>query len=333
MLQRILAVLVSVLLLTGCGTTPTPTPTATPPAETKAGAAEPATKAWPRQVRDADNKMVEIKEKPQRIHTLSLGYDEITMRLVGPERFAAIGSVATSPVFSNIIPQANKVAVKVGRKSEDVIAAKPDLVLASPFANKDLVRQLKDTGLTVVVSNLQDSVDGHAENIRFLAHMFGEEEQGEALIREVETRLQRIHAVVGKKPAAEQPRVIRLTDKLNTGGKDTSIDGIIRRAGGINVAAEAGIERWQQITLEKVVELKPDVILVADGSSDKQGFGKELLSHPSLQSVPAVRNQRVYSLPDRFLSTLSHWNVRGVEELAKLLWPEDFKDVTFADFQ
>jgi len=332
MLKRLLVPVLLLLLLSGCAAQPAPAPAAQSDAP-KAQAVTPAAQSWPRQVKDAEGQLIEIKEKPVRIHTLSVGYDEITMRLVGPERFAAVGSVTVNPLYSNIAEQANQVARKVGRKSEDVIAARPDLVVASPFANKDLVSQLKEAGITVVVSNLQDSIEGHAANIRFLAHLYGDEEKGEALIKEIAERLSRLEAVVGPKPAAQRPRVISLSDKLNTPGQNTTLGGIIARAGGINVSAEAGLQGWQQITLEKVVELKPDVILVANAQPGQKDFGVELLGHPSLQNVPAIQNKRVYGMPTRLTSTLSHWNVRGAEELAKLLWPEDFKDVSFADFK
>lgn len=340
MFKRYLTLILAALLLAGCGGSQTSAPAAAQPQAAsapepapKAAAVEPAKQEWPRQVKDANGKMIEIKAKPMRIHTLSIGYDEITMRLVGPARFAAVGSVTVNPLYSNISEVAKQVSTKVGRKSEDVIAARPDLVVASPFANKDLVKQLTEAGITVVVSNLQDSMEGHAENIRLLAHLYGEEANGEALIKEVTERLNRLEAVVGKKAAQERPRVISLTDKLNTPGKNTTMDGIIRRAGGVNAAALAGLERWQQITLEKVVELKPDVILVGQAQAGKKDFGQELLAHPSLQTVPAIKNKRVYALPSRLTSTLSHWNIRGAEELAKLLWPQDFKDVQFADFK
>lgn len=335
--KRPLIALLALALLAGCsgqlrkGGVPTETVSADPAAKNAAAPTE--TKAWPRQVTDAEGKSIEIKEKPVRIHTLSIGYDEISFYLVGPERFAAVSTSTANPLYSNVAAEAEKVPTKVGRKSEDVLAARPDLVVASPFANKDLVQQLTEAGLSVVVSDLQDSLDGHASNIRFLAHLYGEEERGEALIVQVEERLDRLDAVVAEQPAEKRPRVIYLTEKLNTPGHNSTVDGIIRRAGGINVAAEAGIERWQQITLEKVVELRPDVILVAEAQAGQKDFGMELLAHPALKAVPAVVQQRVYGLPGRLTSTLSHYNVRGAEELAKLLWPDAFQGVTFAEFQ
>ena len=40
--------------------------------------------------------------RPQRIHTLSVGYDEITFRLVEPARIVAIGTSTANPDFSNV---------------------------------------------------------------------------------------------------------------------------------------------------------------------------------------------------------------------------------------
>lgn len=300
----------------------------------RAAVLNPEQKAWPREVRDAEGNVIAIPSQPQRIHTLSLGYDELSMALVGPEGFAAIGKVALNPMYGNIPDQAGLVARAIGRNAEEILAARPDLVVASPYSDKELVRQLRDAGLTVVVSDLNDSLEGHVNNIRFLAYLYGEEERGEALIREVEKRLQRLDALVAAELQAHaRPLVIQLSSRLNTPGNNTTMDGIIRRAGGANAAAEAGLEKWQQITLEKVVELKPDVIIFGDYDAAEKDFGAELLGHPSLQNVPAIVNQRVYQLPHRFISTLSHWNVRGAEELARLLWPEGLKGVTFEDYR
>jgi hypothetical protein len=35
----------------------------------------------------------------------------------------------------------------------------------------------------------------------------------------------------------------------------------------------------------------------------------------------------------RYFTTLSHWNVRGIEDLAAVLFPEQFTGVTFGGFE
>ena len=45
-----------------------------------------------------------------------------------------------------------------------------------------------------------------------------------------------------------------------------------------------------------------------------------------------MKNGEIYYVPPRYHTTLSHWNVRGIEDLAKLLFPSHFSDVAFEEF-
>ena len=51
-----------------------------------------------------------------------------------------------------------------------------------------------------------------------------------------------------------------------------------------------------------------------------------------LQDVGAIQNDEVHVVATRHFTTLSHWNVRGVETLAKMLHPDHFAEVEFEDF-
>lgn len=284
---------------------------------------------WPRTIVDAHGMSIELPAPPQRIHTLSLGFDEITLALVDPARVVAIGRVSTNPAFSNVAEQALQVGTIIERDAEQIRAAQPDLVVASAYAAVDLVAQLRTIGVPVIVTDLDDSIEMHAANIRFLARVYGAEAEAERLIEQIEARLAFINDVVGDIPYDQRPTVLRLTDRGHVAGADTTIGGIIEHAGGINAAAVAGLEGWQQLSLEKVLELRPDVIVITEYEDMNEDHGAEILRHPALQSVPAVAEGRVYALPEGYTSTLSHWNVRGVEELAKLLYPEALGDVSF----
>ena len=97
--------------------------------------------------------------------------------------------------------------------------------------------------------------------------------------------------------------------------------GIIRRAGGRNVAAESGISGTKQISLESIIAMNPDTIVIP-GSPEKDAKSfAQVTANPALAAVPAVVNKRIYGVTDTYLFTLSHWNVRAMEELVKLLYP------------
>src|SRR5690349_15153580 len=96
---------------------------------------------FPRTVRDRSGEVV-IPAQPRRIHTLSVGYDEITFRLVDLTRIVAIGNVTASPETSNVADIAPQIPNRVGRDAEQILALSPDLVVASPFSSPDLVKRL-----------------------------------------------------------------------------------------------------------------------------------------------------------------------------------------------
>ncbi len=346
--MRLAALLLS-LLLVACAPSGAPASAAPPtsPAQVaieptpsgpprQARVLDPSNHGWPRKVQGADSREVTIAQKPQRIHTLSLGADEITLRLTGSQRLAAITTFAADPNISNIV-QASATIKKIARDAEQILAVQPDLIVASPFSRRELLQQLIDAGIPVVVSDLQSAFGAYEEEIRFLAYLYGEEERGDALVREVRQRVSRIDSVVALKAQTQRPRVLILSGVSGGGafsvaGKSTTRDGIILRAGGINAAAEIGLEGAKQVNIETVVEMRPDVLIFNDVDVASPNIRNEVLANPVLQDLPAIKNNRVYTLPARYLDTLSYWNVRGMEELAKLLWPQEFAGVTFADF-
>ena len=63
-------------------------------------------------------------------------------------------------------------------------------------------------------------------------------------------------------------------------------------------------------------------------------FRDDLLNHPALaRRVRRSLRIQIHVVDRRLYTTLSHWNVRGIEETARLLYPDKFSDVTFEDFK
>lgn len=277
------------------------------------------TSGWPRRVEDV-NGVVTIPAKPSRIHTLSVGYDEITFRLVEPERIAAVGRSTANPEFSNVASQASTIRHQLGRNAEEIVSLQPDLVVASPFGNPDLLAHLRGAGITLVVADLVSSVDAHEENIRFLAYLYGEEARGEALIQEVRGRIERLERGVASVPPEGRPRVLVLVGP-SAAGAGTNEDGVLKLAGARNAAAEAGVVGNREISLEMIPVIDPDVIVVTEPDPARPTLGEPILRHPALQELRAIRENRIVRVKSSLVNTLSHWNVIGAEELARAFYP------------
>jgi iron complex transport system substrate-binding protein len=276
------------------------------------------TTGFPRTVQDASG-LVTIPAKPMRIHTLSVGYDEITFRLVDPSRIVAVGRSTANPDFSNVAELAGTIPNQVDREAERIVALKPDLVVASPFASPDLLAQLRNASVPLVVADLVSSANAHEENIRFLAYLYGEEAQGEALIQEVRQQLADLAQFVGSQAAEPRPNVL-LLEGTNAAGSGTNEDGVLRLAGARNAAAEAGLSGNKAISLEAIPVMDPDWIVLADPGLDRPSLGQQFLQSPALQDVRAIRTGRVIRIKQSLVNTLSQWNVVGATDLAHRLY-------------
>lgn len=277
---------------------------------------------FPRTVQDVNGR-VTIPARPVRIHTLSVGYDEITLRLVDPARVVAIGSVSANPDFSNVADVAAGIPNKVGRNAEQIVALNPDLVVSSPFASPDLLKQLRDAGVPLVIADLVSATDAHEENIRFLAYLYGEEDAGEALIREVALQVTALNARTSRTPREAWPRAVVLSggQTVNAAGSGTLEGGVLELAGARNAAAEAGISGNKDIALEALADIDPDYLVVAEANPDKPALLPRLRENPVVGRLRAMLANRVVVVKSSLITTLSYWNVKGAEQLAQAFRP------------
>ena len=307
-------------LLAGCSMQPA----AGPQTEAAAPAAveEPAdSQGFPRTITDGLGSEVTIPQKPQRIVSLTLATDEILLSLVATERVRAVTYLAGDSIWTNVSEIARQVEHTVQSDPEQIIALEPDLVLAATYNNPDHIKLLRDAGIPVVVVSLFDSVDQVADNIRYVAQLTGDEARAEELIAAMEERLAAIEAMAAK--AETKPRVLFYTAFGSSAGKGSTFSDIVQRAGGINLGDEALDGPFGEISLEKIVELNPDVIITDEFTPEDNAEWQENFSnHPALANVNAKKNGRIYTVPARHISTLSHYIVEGVYDVAKLLHPD-----------
>ena len=307
-------------LLAGCSMQPA----AGPQTEAAAPAAveEPAdSQGFPRTITDGLGSEVTIPQKPQRIVSLTLATDEILLSLVATERVRAVTYLAGDSIWTNVSETARQVEHTVQSDPEQIIALEPDLVLAATYNNPDHIKLLRDAGIPVVVVSLFDSVDQVADNIRYVAQLTGDEARAEELIAAMEERLAAIEAMAAK--AETKPRVLFYTAFGSSAGKGSTFSDIVQRAGGINLGDEALDGPFGEISLEKIVELNPDVIVTDEfAPEDNAEWQENFSNHPALANVNAKKNGRIYTVPARHISTLSHYIVEGVYDVAKLLHPD-----------
>ncbi|MCY3504645.1 MAG: ABC transporter substrate-binding protein [Chloroflexi bacterium] len=307
--------------------TPTPTPEPTPAPrslEGVRGIVDHTNTGWPREV-EGLNGIISIPAKPLRIITASVGHDEMALAIVPNERLVAVGGATKNETYSNIAHLVQEKA-EISRDPEVIIAQSPDVVVTSPFMAIEVVEALQRAGIPVIQTELEQGPEARINAILLMGYIFGEEERAWEFADEVQARYDALVAVTSVKDP--KPRVLALTqysDTLWVAGGSSTEGGVITAAGGLNAAEDAGITGNQTTSLEGVIAMAPDIIIipqpVAFGAEE---FRQSLLDHEALAELPAIKNGAVFVVESKHFTTLSYWNIRGAEDLARMLWPDDF---------
>lgn len=122
-----------------------------------------------------------VAQVPQRIMSLNICTDQLLLALVPERRIASVTFMAREQQPLRLWPMAARIPVNYG-SAEEVLAARPDLVLTGPFMPA-LTRQLLErSGARIVEVPLAEDFDQIAAVTRSVARALGAEARGEVLV-------------------------------------------------------------------------------------------------------------------------------------------------------
>lgn len=263
-----------------------------------------------------------IPGPPRRIVSLMLGADEILTRLVAPERIAAVSRFADNPRLSTCSDRVPKGAARIrGIDPEGILALEPDIVFAAGYTLESAVRVLAGAGVPVVRFGDYVSFADVASNVAMAGQAVGAEAEAKALVDAMYGRLEAVAARVGDRAP---PRVLYYSQGGYTAGRDTLVDEKIRRAGGLNVVAEAGVTGPRHLGVDLLVTLDPDLIVLPKYAPGPDAVVRRMVGGPAWHDVRAVREGKVHVVDAKLLTAVSPDGVEGVEALARIFHAEAF---------
>ncbi len=243
-----------------------------------------------------------------RIVTLAPHLAEIAFAAGADAKLAGVSSFSRHPAEAERLP----VVASHGRVDiERLIALRPDLVLAWQSGNSPLqIDRLERIGMRVFVTEARALADV-PRIVRLVGELAGSAEVAEARARQFENEI----AGLRERYAGERRVAVFVeiwhTPLLTVNGGHLISDAL-RLCGGRNVFAAAKT-LTPLVSREQVLDARPEVIVTG-------GFGSEALqAWRGLESVPAVRNRRIYAIdPDRLHAQGPHV-LEGVRALCERL--------------
>ena len=261
-------------------------------------------------------------KKYNRIVSLTLNGDEMLFGLVSENRIAGLsGKINEDKEISNIVDKAKKFP-KVESSEEVLISLEPDLIIVADWLSKKIGYLSELTGAKVYILKTANSYEEQKKSIKDLANLVEEKENGEKLIANMDNRLKALQNKIAKKYKGPKPRILMYTTFGSTSGKNTTFDDMVRLINGINVISEAGINKYQDISKEKIIELNPDIIIVpiAKKYDNVAKVSKLFFEDPSLKNVKAVKNKKVYFVQYKDITATSQYMIDNIENLAKVVY-------------
>ncbi len=245
---------------------------------------------------------------PERIVSLNMCTDELVLRLADARRIASVTWLSQDPRNANMAEVARRVPANHGLV-EQVLALQPDLVVAGAHTTRATIGLLKRVGTSVREFGVPRNLAEMRAQIREMAALLGAEERGEALIADIDARLD---ALASRRPTPPL-RAIVLRPNGFTVGRGSLVDEILTRAGLVNIAAEFDIESYGQIPLEAVALAGAEVLVLNDMPDGPPSLAHEVLQHPVIARLAARLS--LVALPSRLWTCAGPSVVDAIEQL------------------
>lgn len=276
--------------------------------------------SYPLIIRDDSGAEVIIPNKPQRIISLLPSFTEILFALGQEDNITALTKWDNYP--ANIQAKGyNTFADALNPDIQTIVALRPDLVLIGSVSGETL-RKMRNLDIPVVVYNPQ-SIEKTYETISNIGYITNSKKNASQIISNMKEKENTIKEIVSKVDDKDKPRVwLEVSSDLFTPGKNTFLDELISKAGGINISAD--LEGWGLYNDQQVIEKDPQIIFYTYGQYEKNAE-QIITNRPGWQEIEAVRNKQIVDLDNDIISRPGPRVIDAMELIAKALYPELFK--------
>ncbi len=254
-------------------------------------------------------------QKPRRLIAMTLATAEMLVDIAPRSRIVGLHKLAADAAYSNVAEKVRGIPL-IGGGPERIISLRPDMVFAASYSSAALLNHLRAAKVPVFQFISFESLEDVFTNIKKMGRLIGEEDRARSLIARARAQVRAIRARI---PRDEKPpRVLALLQGGWTPGSHTSLDAMIRLAGGENVAAARGVRGTRRISAEQIIAWRPDVIVTGVDPKSGESIKSALRSR---EVYAPLRNKRIIEIPRPRFSAVSQYIVHGLGDLARALRP------------
>ena len=278
-----------------------------------------------------------IEKRPERVLSISQANTELLIALGLGDLIIGTAHAFSEP-YETVADEYNALPFicESGYPSKEVvIAQEPDFIVGwySLFQDDALgaISDWTDRGMGIymmknTVTGLGDrTVDRVYEDITELGKVFDVEDKAQAMIDDMKSRIAAVQDKVADIPDDQRLKVVTV-QKVN----ENEWSGRGATDFNANLATLAGavhINEYGTFSMETMIELNPDVIIIIDQGANSSYDSKVegLLANDSIQNVSAIKNKAFFKIQHTAFYCGGVRTVPTIEEMAKFFYPERFQ--------
>jgi iron complex transport system substrate-binding protein len=231
-------------------------------------------------------------DAPRRIVSFNQCADQLVLALADPGQIVGLSPYAADPSLS-VMAEAAKQYRRVDWQAESIIPLQPDLVMVGAWDRPVTRRMLMALGYRLAEVETVSGIAAARAQITRVAELVGHPERGEQLVRALDAARARL-AARGRPPLT----TALVVERGGFSAGSATIAAALLNEVGLRPppGAPAGIGGF--VSLERLLVLKPDVVVLKDPPAEATDQGALYLTHPALRG--AYPPNRQIHLPTRY---------------------------------
>ena len=288
---------------------------------------------YPMEVTDDLGRKILLERQPRHFISLAPSVTEMLFAMEMGDHLMAVTQWCAFPEEAKALRDAGAQVGSMDQPNRELIAAyRPDLVIGTDFTPPELYAAIQAPPRTMTVCLKHESMDDILEDIRMLGKMTGVPGHALRLVTRLQSERARIEQQIHQHASEPRKRVLFLLSIEEAGqpgwapGANTWIGGLIEASHADNVAAELS-QSWGEISLEALLSLDPEVVLVraAETPAGQKVLEERLHSlatHPVWREVNAVQSGNIRVLPHGPLNIPGPRVMEAYAAVAEAIWAD-----------
>ena len=213
-----------------------------------------------------------------RIASMNVCTDQLLVPMADPGQILGLSRFSRDAWQSFVASEARRFPALSGG-AEDILVLRPDIVVASLFDKRSTRELLKQNGLRLAEFAVPRNLGEVKAQIRWMGEITGHPDRAAAEIARLDAAIAKARQAVAEK----RYRVLPLSRRGFVAGSDSLVSSLLGEIGLLNAAGDLGVGMGGFASLEAIVSLKPDFLLVSEAGDRAEDEGRAFLLHPALE--------------------------------------------------